>query len=296
MMPLSEKHLPLLARWLNDLPGMRGWNADWIRRKTLGDPAYDPELMLAAGSQRQPAGFVIGVMREGQGWIKALLVRPDRQRQGVGSELLRAVEARFSEQGVSRVTFGWAPLSYITPGVDVRFTAAAVFLESHGYSTDRTTRVNQDVTLAGQDFGTDRAEKRLSNEGITVERARLEDVEAVGQLAETEGNAMWRDESGQAYQNDPVSMFVARQGSEVCGFAVHSVSGPGEFGPMLTAASRRGQGIGAVLLKHCLADLQRQGYRHAEIIWAGPISFYAQAVKARLGRVFWEWKKSLIVV
>ncbi len=61
---------------------------------------------------------------------------------------------------------------------------------------------------------------------------------------------------------------------------------------MLTAASLRGQGIGVALLKRCLADLQRLGYRRAEIIWAGPISFYAKVVDACVGRVFWEWKKT----
>ena len=81
---------------------------------------------------------------------------------------------------------GWAPLSYITPGVDVRFTAATAFLERHGYCTDRVSRVNLDVTLAGRDFGTVEAEKRLAAEGITVERAKLTDMEAIGQLAEAE--------------------------------------------------------------------------------------------------------------
>ncbi len=112
-----------------------------------------------------------------------------------------------------------------------------------------------------------------------------------GRLAEVEGQPDWRAEGGEAYRNRPVSQFVAHLAGQVCGFGVHSVSGPGEFGPLLTANGLRGRGIGQVLLKRCLADLQRQGYRRAEIVWAGPISFYARAVQARIGRVFWEWKK-----
>jgi GNAT superfamily N-acetyltransferase len=72
------------------------------------------------------------------------------------------------------------------------------------------------------------------------------------------------------------SMLVGGQDERVCGFAAHSVSGSGEFGPLLTAASLRGRGIGAVLLKRCVVDLQRQGHRRAEIIWAGPISLLRQ--------------------
>lgn len=296
VIPLSENHLSTLARWLNGLPGMRGWDAGWIRRKTLADPDYDPAMMLVAEMQGQPVGFVIGAVRWDQGWIKALVVRPDRQRQGVGSALLRVVEDRFFHQGVSQVTFGWAPVSFFTPGVDVRFTAANVFLERHGYGTEQMSRCNMDVLLAGRDFDAAEAERRLADNGIIVERARPEDAKAVSQLAEAEGFAMWGDESGQAYRNVPVSSFVAKREGKMCGFAIHSVSGPGEFGPMLTMASLRGQGIGTVLLKNCLIDLQRQGYRRAEIIWVGPISFYAKAVGAHIGRIFWEWKKSLILV
>ncbi len=295
VIPLSESHLLTLACWFNDLPGMRGWDAGWIRRKTLADPDYDPAMMLVAEMQGELVGFVIGAMRWDQGWIKALVVRPDRQRQGVGSELLRIMEDHFFSQGVSQVTFGWAPLSYFTPGVDVRFTAAIVFLERHGYGTERMSRFNMDVSLTGRDFDTAGIERQLADSGIIVERGRPEDAKVVGQLAEAEGFAMWRDESVQAYQNVPVSSFVARQDGKICGFAIHSVSGPGEFGPMLTMASLRGQGIGAVLLKNCLTDLQRRGYRRAEIIWVGPISFYAKAVGAHVGRIFWEWKKSLIL-
>jgi mycothiol synthase len=291
LIPLSEGHLDELARWLEDLPGMSGWDAAWLRRKTLADPDYDPALMLVAQSAGEATGFVSGVARQGQGWIKALVVRPDRQRQGVGSALLRAVEARLALLGVAQVTFGWAPLNYFTPGVDVRLTAAAVFLEQHGYCTGRVSRINMDVSLTGCDLDTRQVEERLVAKGITFARARPADEAAAGRLAEAEGQPDWRAEGGEAYRNQPVSQFVAHLAGQVCGFGVHSVSGPGEFGPLLTANGLRGQGIGQVLLKRCLADLQRQGYRRAEIVWAGPISFYARAVQARIGRVFWEWKK-----
>ncbi len=291
--PLSESHLDELARWLSDLPGMGGWDATWLRRKTLADPDYDPTLMLAAESAGQAVGLVSGVVRQGQGWIKALAVRPDWQRQGVGSALLRTVEERLAHLGVAQVTFGWSPLNYFTPGVDVRSTTAAVFLEQHGYRTERVSRINMDVPLMGCNLDTRPAEERLAAQGIAFARARPADKEAAGQLAEAEGQPVWRYEGSEAYRNHPVSQFVAHLAGQVCGFGVHSVSGPGEFGPLLTASNLRGRGIGQVLLKRCLADLQRQGYRRAEIVWAGPISFYARAVQARVGRVFWEWSRSL---
>jgi len=293
LVPLGEAHLPGLARRLNDLPGMRGWDVGWVRRKTLASQDYNPALTLAAEVQGELVGFVVAAVHENRGWIKALLVRPDRQRQGVGSHLLRAIEDRLAQLGVPQVTFGWAPLNYFTPGVDVRLTAANAFLERRGYSSDRVSRINMEVQLEGQDFDTVQMERRLSAEGITIRRAEPADAEGTRQLAEGHGFVTWRDECDHASQNDPISMFVARRDGRVCGFAVHSITGPGEFGPMLTALTLRGRGIGTILLKRCLADLKRLSYRHAEIIWAGPISFYARAVGARVGRAFWEWKKAL---
>jgi len=63
---------------------------------------------------------------------------------------------------------------------------------------------------------------------------------------------------------------------------------------MLTAADLRGLGIGSVLLKRCLQDWERAGVSRCEIVWAGPISFYARSVGATLGRAFWAFRKSLV--
>ncbi|MBN1933673.1 MAG: GNAT family N-acetyltransferase, partial [Anaerolineae bacterium] len=73
-----------------------------------------------------------------------------------------------------------------------------------------------------------------------------------------------------------------------------SVVGPTHFGPMLTSPELRGLGIGSVLLKRCLVDWQKAGHTRCEIIWTGPISFYARAVGATMGSAFWVFYKSLI--
>ncbi len=76
-------------------------------------------------------------------------------------------------------------------------------------------------------------------------------------------------------------------------FAAHSVSGPVHFGPVLTSAEQRGQGIGTVLLKRWLQDWQQAGVSQCEIVWAGPLSFYARTLGAAIGRAFWALYKSL---
>jgi hypothetical protein len=62
---------------------------------------------------------------------------------------------------------------------------------------------------------------------------------------------------------------------------------------MGTAESARRHGIGAVLLKRCLADQLAAGLTSSEIGWVGPHRFYSRAVGARFSRIFWLYRKTL---
>jgi mycothiol synthase len=55
----------------------------------------------------------------------------------------------------------------------------------------------------------------------------------------------------------------------------------------------RGKGIGSILLRLCLRDLGRQGFRTAIIPWVGPTRFYARFCGARLDRCFWAYQKTI---
>jgi hypothetical protein len=48
----------------------------------------------------------------------------------------------------------------------------------------------------------------------------------------------------------------------------------------------RGSGVGAVLLRRCLADQRALGLATAQICWVGPVAFYARTVGAYLERTF----------
>jgi len=60
---------------------------------------------------------------------------------------------------------------------------------------------------------------------------------------------------------------------------------------MGTLSAERGRGIGAALLRRCLADMRAAGQQTAMIGWVGPVSFYAGAVGARIDRVYWLYRK-----
>src|SRR5438045_3354761 len=83
------------------------------------------------------------------------------------------------------------------------------------------------------------AGRRLRGRGLEV--GRLEP----GGRADFEGYMAerwswgWGVEAARALRRDPVTCHVARRGGRVVGFAAHSVSGPGQFGPMGTDADLR---------------------------------------------------------
>ena len=291
--PLREAHLPTLLNWINRLPHEYGWTLPALRFRTLEDPTYRADLMLVAEEGGAPVGFVLGNIRDERGWIKLMVVRPDRQRQGVGGQLLGALEDRLADAGIADVMAGRCPLTYFTLGWDVRYTGAVAFLAKHGYQTTRRAGTNMWVDLEGRDFRTDADERRLLVEhGVELRRALPEDKERLSAFAGAH-SVIWGIEVTLAYWNDPVSLHIAEKDGQLVGFGCHSTGGPMYFGPTLTVPELRGLGIGTVTLKRCLLDMQQLGWRRIEINSAGPMAYYARSVGATIGRVLWSWEKTL---
>ena len=66
----------------------------------LGDPSYDPALVLVAESGRRVAGMA---QCWTEGFVKDLAVRPAFRGRGLGEALLRAVFAEFARRRIARV-------------------------------------------------------------------------------------------------------------------------------------------------------------------------------------------------
>jgi GNAT superfamily N-acetyltransferase len=283
----------VFLEWFNALPNNAVWTLDAALDRTVEDRNYDPQLMCCAEDEDGPVGFVLGSIANETGWIRAFIVRSDRRRQGIGTLLFERLEHSFAARGISDINVGWSLPRYFLPGIDIAYTPAIVFLDRLGYETDRKTRVNMEVTLTDRDFDTTQDEHRLLEEGVRVRRGEPSDRPGVTDLCHAYNNMIWVIESGIALGSEPPTVFVAERQGTICGFAAHSVCGPVHFGPMLTSSELRGLGIGSVLLKRCLCDFQGTGLGCCEITWAGPLSFYARSVGARIGRAFWTFHKSL---
>ncbi|WP_327006702.1 GNAT family N-acetyltransferase [Dactylosporangium sp. NBC_01737] len=237
------------------------------------------------------AGVVLGSISDADpllGHVELLAVRPDQKRKGIGRALLAAAERRLADLGAQRVRIGGNPPCYVWPGIDVRYTPAVCLAQAAGYErTDTAWNMTADLTRTSPAATAD--EERLDGAGVKVMRAGPGTPEWVRGIW---GNG-WAWEVAQSLGRDGAGCWVAVRDGEILGFAAYGANRPSWFGPMGTAPSAEGLGVGRVLLRRCLADQVADGHRTAQIGWAGPIAFYSKTVGARLERIFWIYTKQL---
>ena len=256
---------------------------------------------LVAFVQGTLAGVVLGstgYRDPAVGHADLLAVHPAHRRRGIGRALLRRAEAVLGGLGAAEVLLAGNPPHYAWPGIDVRYTPAVCLAQALGYQRDRTAW-NMTVDLSSGDSpalrGTEAAEERLAEAGVAVRRAEPEDVAELVEFARTNFGGSWDVEIADSVGRAGAGCHIAVRAAagQVLGFAAYGSSRPSWFGPMGTAEAARGLGIGAVLLRRCLADQRAEGRRRAEIGWVGPVPFYANAVGARIERVFFLYRKPL---
>jgi predicted N-acetyltransferase YhbS len=296
----SISEISEVANLLNRASPEDRFDLQSIREAVADDPDFDPSLLLCVREEGKIVGAIAAEVRRSRreppdapvGYVKLLAVTPEWQRRRIGSALLEAVERQFIDAGVTRSRiFADAP-TYLRPGVDFRLTAFVCFLLRHGYESSRNA-VNMDVDLAKANLDTTVDEARLLRDGIEVRRLAASDTESLSAYLESDWGWSWHSEVARTLGRDPISTHLAWKEGRIVGFSSHNVAGPGQFGPMGVHPDLRRSGIGAVLLRRCLADLHAEGRSHAYIQWVGPIGFYARHVGATLSRCFLQFEREL---
>jgi mycothiol synthase len=292
--PWRDDALEAVVALLNRASAYAGFPLDQIAENLADDRGAEPDLRLAVRRGPDLIAAAVGTDRGDVSFVKLLAVDPAHRRAGVGSALLAELERRLAARGARALrVFADAP-HYLRPGVDFRDTPFISFLERRGFEQRRAV-CNMTADLATASLDTDADEARLASEGFEVRRLGADDADADAfeRYLTERWSASWRVEGMRSLRREPVSTHLALRDGRIVGFATHSVSGPGQFGPMGTDQELRGRGVGAVLLRRCLADQRAAGLAECDIQWVGPKGFYADHVGAGITTCYWQYEKTI---
>jgi predicted N-acetyltransferase YhbS len=233
------------------------------------------------------------------GWVDAIAVLGNHQRQGMGSALLTWAEEWLSAQGCTRFRLGGSLRPFV-PGPPVELGNVAYF-QKRGYAERIAGEQTWDVARDLRDY-----EPRAVSAGVLVgagvellhqhqiRSARPGDEDALLDFLLREFPNRWRYEFQEFLrQNGRISdymILLTERG--VDGFAhltfedslypmdrfyVHRLPRPwGQLGPIGVSADTRGKGYGAALLDAGLRHLRDKGVRGCVIDWTGLVDFYGR--------------------
>jgi mycothiol synthase len=269
----------------------------------LGAPDAEARVTLVAESAGTITGVAFGSLRHPAadgpvlGHLDLLAVAPPARGHGTGAALLDVAEQELAARGAQGFRLAGNPPLYAWPGVDSRYAAMVALAGRAGYER-YAEALNMAVDLtaglpATDPLNTAADEARLAGDGITVRRATAAETGPLGDWLTHGpwGGSSWPAEVIRSLALDPPGCHIAERAGHYLGFASHGVNRRDWFGPMGTLDAERRRGIGAVLLKRCLADIRDSGLDSAQIGWTGPVQFYARAVGAVPDRVFWLYRK-----
>ena len=296
--PIYESDSERLREVWNSAASFDQMGAGLLHEKLWGDADYDSELAVAFADGGQIRGFGMAVCRPLKhglvGFVKLLAVRPAEQRSGIGQSICNELETRCRGRGAVEMRVGESAPNYLVPGVDKRYKAATAFFQQMGYvPTGDACNMRVDLNQWQEQY-----RQALTSDaktvGVEVVRASRSQEIQIREFIDRYWPPWW-GEVATALSNEPTTLFVAIDAGEIVGFVAHEANnrGTGWFGPMGTAPSHRGCGIGAQLLGKCLGDMREAGNAMATIPWVGPQGFYSRLAGAVVDREFIRFSKPL---
>jgi GNAT superfamily N-acetyltransferase len=238
------------------------------------------------------------------GWVDAIAVHPESQRQGIGTALLAWAEAWLAAQGCQRWRLGGGMRPFAA-GLPVELDSAGFFSRC-GYAgragRDRAWDVAHDLTR----YVTPETARKAA--GIQARSVASGEEGAVMAFLRREFPGRWRFEFELHLQEggrlaDYVALWSPRGIDGCCVLTFEDSRRPldrffpqalprpwGQLGSIGVSADSRGKGYGAALLDGGLRCLRDAGVAGCVIDWTGIVDFYGRFGFAR-HREYAMWGK-----
>jgi GNAT superfamily N-acetyltransferase len=245
----------------------------------------------------QPVGFVSAsylndatVARPHSGWIDAIAVAPDHQKQGIGTTLLHWAEEWLDQQGSQVIAIGPSPRPFV-PGVPEALDSVGFFVR-HGYGTTPEEQMRQWDVAAN--LSTYTPPKTVREVDAFIRPAQPDDYEAMLVFLLREFPDSWRyafeeHVAAGGRISDYMVMWTARGVDGCCVLTFEDSLTPierfypyhlprpwGQLGSIGISEDRRGQGFGSALLDAGLRRLHNNGVNGCIIDWTDLLDFYGK--------------------
>jgi ribosomal protein S18 acetylase RimI-like enzyme len=226
------------------------------------------------------------------GGIRVLAVRPERQRKGIGSLLLRPAEAYCWAHGAKEIWMMAMPGNYLTAGIDSSYIHSISFVQSARYERTGTAKdYSCDLTIL-EDPGS-RLQAPVPD-GFTIRRVNREERLMVLSVVRNFVRGA-EEEIEHAFLRNPPGVFVCLCAGNIIAFLATEGNNPGtgSMGPLYVARECRRLGIGRALIVQGLKDLSARGYCYPLLPWTTPLlsDFLHRELKARQIRTRLIFKK-----
>jgi GNAT superfamily N-acetyltransferase len=227
---------------------------------------------------------------EATGWIDAIAVEPEAQRQGIGSALLQWAAAWHATKHATMIRIG-ASLRPFVPGVPEQLQSVG-FFQRHGFGlTPEHNAQEWDLAANLAHYKTPRTVREID---AIVRPAQPADREAMLEFFGREFPGRWRYEFEQyTAEGGRISDYMVlwtERGVDGCAVltfedSVHPIERfypyrlprPwGQLGSIGVSEDRRGRGYGSALIDAALRRLHNNSVNGCVIDWTDLVDFYAK--------------------
>ncbi|MGB8983612.1 MAG: GNAT family N-acetyltransferase [Anaerolineales bacterium] len=239
----------------------------------------------------EPDGFVLACAAKDNslGWVSAIAVHPNFQRQGLGSELLAWAEDWLKVRLCTRVRIGGS-LHPFAPGLPYVMSASLPFFEKYGYSSPAHQPCEYDIARSLKDY---RSIYPKPDDATLLPMQPGEEPQLLEFLGR-EYPGRWEFEAKEFVKGGgrAADYLLLRVDGDVHGFCRLTLADSerpierfypqrlprpwGQFGPLGLSKAMRGRGLGGYLIDGAAVHLQSLGVDGCVIDWTSLVDLYGK--------------------
>ncbi|HET8913209.1 MAG TPA: GNAT family N-acetyltransferase [Ktedonobacteraceae bacterium] len=292
---------PLLELWQAALGTIWPITAEGLLSTILESGYQEGDCVVAIRDERIAGVVVINQQKGDQtkrGFIMCLLVRPDQQRQGIGTLLLREAIERLKQREAKTIYLGGGPDAYFWGGVPTNLPQAVAFFQAHGWRLEnKQDTIDVDLTMDLQGYTTPNwVWERVRNASVSIELARPQERDEILRF-ERQHFPGWGNAVENAFRLGRLVVVARTPQGEVAGTCIAYLPGLGYnclwsellgsktgcLGEVGVARRFRGQGVGMALSAKATETFIESGNKTGYVRWLSLISWYG-----KLGYTTWR--------